>query len=189
LFGGDAGRLCCGLIGSTGSSKFCLRTAPSGIAVHSRKFEADPDTFYLKENKTRAFVNPNFKGAGFLDHEIQELLAAKHTLKELSAIFEAKAARSTPEDRITLSTPVTTSNEAIAIDTEEPEDTTVNRTLQPNFELDSPRFSSESAGKFAVPPHLSFDFDDEDLNPFATLAETHPSELVAILQAINISWG
>jgi hypothetical protein len=93
LHGGDTDRLCCGFIGSQSNAKFCIRAAPCGIAAHARKFEVAPSSFYLKENETRAFVNPSFKGEGLSDQEIRTLLAAKHTLKELAAFFTERRSK------------------------------------------------------------------------------------------------
>jgi hypothetical protein len=188
LYGGNTERLCCSFIGSQSNAKFCIRAAPCGIAAHARKFEVAPTGFYLKENKTRAFVNPSFKGEGLPDQEIRSLLAAKHTLKELASFFTER------DTKLAEVTALPSANSASVPQPQTiPENLTIPSStlnedtvaLETSFVLDSPRFLSEMAGIFSVPPQLSFDVDDEDLNPFSSLADSQSADLVALLKEFH----
>jgi hypothetical protein len=55
VYGGGLSTVCGGLIGS---SKFCLKHTSCGVASHSKKFDWDGTSFYVKENETRAFSKP-----------------------------------------------------------------------------------------------------------------------------------
>jgi hypothetical protein len=57
--------------------------------------------------------------------------------------------------------------------------------LETSFVLDSPRFLSEDTGIFSAPPQLSFDVEDEDLNPFSSLANSQLADLVALLKEFH----
>jgi hypothetical protein len=126
---------------------------PCGIASHNRKFEIDSASFYLKENETRAFVNPSFKAPGLDPSIVQDLLGRKHTLKELGAFFEALLA---PSQRV--------DPEPVKIGLEVPvgSDLTPALTIQPSFELESPKFATGNAGIFTTVPQLSYDVDSEN---------------------------
>jgi hypothetical protein len=186
LYGGDAGRLCCGFIGSMSNSKFCIRAAPCGVAAHARKFEIDPVTFYLKENESRAFVNPSFKGDKLTEQDIRSLLTTKRTLKELTVYFEAHDSKTStiPEDlEKTIENTEQDSSPGLIVQAAESAMEII--ALNPSFDLESPRFLTDTAGIFSTPPQLSFDVDDEELNPFATLSASQPEDLVALLKEFH----
>ena len=162
-----------------------------------REFEVDRETFYLKENETRAFAKPCFTSPGMVESAVESLLASKHTLKELTTFFEERNSRSGKEF---VPLPVADKSPPILppIDTEQLSSTGVVEgiTGTSSFDLESPRFLSDSAGIFSVPPQLSFDVDDEDLNPFSVLAESQAPELVTLLQEfhqrfvnLNLKWS
>jgi len=84
---------------------------------------------------------------------VQDLLGRKHTLKELGAFFEALLA---PSQRV--------DPEPVKIGLEVPvgSDLTPALTIQPSFELESPKFATGNAGIFTTVPQLSYDVDSEN---------------------------
>jgi hypothetical protein len=44
--------------------------------------------FYLKENETRAFINPSFKVENLKDVDVDTVLAGRYTLTDLTALFD-----------------------------------------------------------------------------------------------------
>lgn len=81
FFGEHAPRVCCGYIGATGNSKFCLRSESCGITACVRKFSIDNKAFYLKDNESRAFVHPVWPSTGLLADQVQDLLSSPRTTK------------------------------------------------------------------------------------------------------------
>jgi len=85
LYGGHAGILCRGLIGT---SKFCLKVASNcGAQSHTKKFDVEPSTFYLKEIENRAFINPSFKVENLDDSSLASFLSGRFTLKEVEVLI------------------------------------------------------------------------------------------------------
>jgi hypothetical protein len=85
LYGGHAGNLCCGVIGT---SKFCLcLTTACGVIAHAKKFEIASTHISLKENENRAFIKPSFEVSHLSEASLGNILADKHTLKDLLILF------------------------------------------------------------------------------------------------------
>jgi len=115
------------------------------------------DSFYLKDNESRASINPVFHVSGLSDSDIASALADKCPLKETAAFLEASLSK----------LPVKQSQ--LLVETTSPV-----KSIEPNlsFELDTPKFCSETAGIFSVVPQLSYDDGNEAEDLFRVLEST-----------------
>jgi hypothetical protein len=178
LYGGNTEDICGGFIGATGSSKFCTRSGGCGIQAHSRKFEIDGDSFYLKENETRAFISPSFQATQVPPEIMEDLLSRKYTIKELTALFESFQKPST----LGIAAPkleTLPASEAVEV--------FPSLTIQTSFELDSPKFASTTDGIFTSAPQLSYDLDDngDEVDLFSQLNGAQPPIVVDLLKEFH----
>jgi hypothetical protein len=177
LHGGRVDSLCCGVIGT---SKFCLRPSSlCGVLAHSKKYEVDASSLYLKENEHRAFIKPSFLFNELDEETLETLVAGKHTLQDLSDLFDSFKKPQVLDLRIdapelntqSVSVPFDSVNSAQAL------------TIQDSFNLESSKFAMEETGIFSAPPQLSFEVDDlEDGDMFSRLEGSQPADFLGILR-------
>jgi hypothetical protein len=144
IWGKDLVDLCCGVIGT---SKFCLKPSPCGVAAHMKKVEVDANLFYVKENKSRAFLKPTFHSSGLLLSDIEAIKANKMTIKEFTSLFDDIHQGRKPDWLPKVDAQWDGTNDIFL--------------ARDSDELASPQFSSENAGMFALVPKLSFELDAE----------------------------
>jgi hypothetical protein len=189
---GESSSLCLGMIGA---SKFCIKVCEEnqiscGIAAHAKKFSPLGNTFYLKENETRAFIKPAFEAPKLTREAHNELLAKRYSLKELETLFEElsegrmpgwiKEAKLPMDDDQSLAINISASFEDVV-----------------SVELISLKYSYENSGIFGKPPTLSFESEDEDIEndpQFSNLSDGNgtlkgvPTKMRANFMPLHDKW-
>jgi hypothetical protein len=126
------------------------RTICGFVAHGSKKFAPNSNAYYIKEIDGRVLMQPEFKVPSISEHGQSELLGKRITLKEMEALVE-----DSNEGR--LKNWWKLSSKPLMVDIGPQVD------LEDNFsfELESPKYASDSLGIFVVPPLLSFDSEAE----------------------------
>ena len=155
---GGSNSFCLGMIGA---SKFCIKICEEnqtgcGVAAHAKKFSPLGNTFYMKENETRAFIKPAFEAPELTREAHDELLAKRYTLKELETLFEDLSEGRMPGWVKEVTLPMG-EDQSLTIDVSASFEDIV------SVELVSPKYSTENLGIFVKPPTLSFESEDEDI--------------------------
>jgi hypothetical protein len=143
-----------------GSSKFCLKLcgtgASCGVQAHEgKKFQVEASTFYLKENDSRAFIQPCFSTPALSPNNIELILQQSLTLKEWVFFFDELGQGRFASWLDSPSVPTLASLEPLV-------DLSENSSHGSFAELETPKNFTASLGIFKSYPSLSFDTDSDD---------------------------
>jgi hypothetical protein len=138
-------------MGMIGRSKFCLKMRGEKgkedqvdacvVQAHeTNKFQPEPGSFYLKENETRAFIQPVLMKQGLTLAAVEAILKRSFTLKEWQAIFSDLGNDEVPEWL----------RESLQVDT-------ANAKEPGCADLASPRLVVETSDVLITVPTLSFE--------------------------------
>jgi hypothetical protein len=152
-----------------------------GVQGHTKKFEVDHLSFYLKVNEHWEFIDPSFKVDSINDDSVNGFLSGKYTLKEQEPLFDAFCTPSSLSEGHNIKSEAPSRGSSLQpIKTIELVSTLA---LQDSFELDLPKFTIEETGIFSSAPQLSFDVDPENVSdPFQSLENTQSSEIISVLK-------
>jgi len=145
-----------------GRSKFCLKMRGEKgkedqldfcvVQAHeTNKFQPEPDSFYLKENDSRAFIQPVLVKQGLTLTAVEAILKRSFTLKEWQAILDDLGNDEFPDWL----------RESLQVDTVNAEETGLT-------DLACPRLVVETSDVLITVPTLSFEgesVDSEGLDP------------------------
>jgi hypothetical protein len=139
------------------------------VVAHLKKFEPAKDSFFLKENETRAFIKPEFKCNSLSDDDIGAILGAKLTVKEFTTLFEELQEGRRPDWM-----PI------VLMPTEQPKDDVFGALHMDVDDLVSPKFATKDSGIFPLVPKLSFESDNGEESAFES--PLSPEEVTKLLK-------